>query len=426
MDSQINAMDLNTSVIQSKVEELYNNESFEIPNLREKSPVEQDDSTFLFNDIKKEFPGYQFDLEFVEGKLEYKEIPRIVYDNKEKRYFFEIKRKIKFSKNVEFGSLQLSIKVSFFIIILRSLLLGTLISTIVLIPLMIFLSRRIITPIIDISRGAKEIAEGTLGIQVKHNSNDELGELSDSFNYMSKELSKIKEVRDDLLATISHELRSPLSRISGYTELLLDLKFNKKEQDLYYKSILQEIELLNNMVAEIIEISRLEMDKETLFLEKIDFGFFLEMIEEDLKISTKINNVKLNFKYKYGIFCRIDVEKIKRVVVNAIQNSMNAKAKNIDIFATEENNKINVLIKDDGIGIKEKHLELVFEKFYRVDKSRDRKTGGFGLGLAICRGIIKEHKGKIYFAKVDKGSELHIELPIIEDSAGLNGQQNNN
>ncbi|MCG8572298.1 MAG: HAMP domain-containing histidine kinase [Spirochaetes bacterium] len=416
----MSVIDLNTPVIESKIEELYGRESIELPDLERENLGKNDDSDLLLQNLEKEFPGYQFTYEFVEGTMQYKETPKLIYDTKERKYLFEIVRELNFEKNLPFQSLQLSIKFNFFTIIMKSLLLGTLIATLILIPFMILLSKNIVQPIIDISKGSRKIAEGSLGIQVNYQSKDEVGELVRSFNKMSKELSKIKKIRDDLLATISHELRSPLARISGYTELLLDLDFEKKDQDDYYRSILTEIDLLNKMAGEIIEISRLELNKETLFLERIDFGYFIEMLEDDLQILAKMKNVNIKYQYPYGLLCNIDVEKMKRVLTNVIQNSIKKKEKNIDLTVTNSDDYLEIVILDDGVGIKEEYLDVVFEKFYRIDKSRDRKTGGFGLGLAICKGIVKEHDGEIFFKLRDKGSELHIQLPLVIEKTRKN------
>lgn len=230
---------------------------------------------------------------------------------------------------------------------------------------------------------------------------------------MSKELVNIKRIRDDLLASISHEIRSPLGRIRGYTELFFDLKLDKREKEDYYKSILQEVDFINGMVGEIIEISRLELGKEELFKEDIDFGYLFEMIEDDLQIRKNIQNVDYIFNYEKNLFCSVDVDKIRRVIQNIIDNSIKAKSTEIKISALKKDSKLEVIIKDNGVGIPEEHMEIVFEKFYRVDKSRDRKTGGFGLGLAICKGIILGHNGQIYFKKAASGAELHILLPLI-------------
>jgi signal transduction histidine kinase len=408
IDNQINSIDTTTSVIKNKLEKLYQKQTNlqEIPNLN--SLKDKD----LIRSIEKNFPGYELKIPTVEGTLSYKETPRLIYNHKEDAYYLEITREINFSENLPFKSLQLSIKLNYYQIIFKSLVFGTLITAFILIFVIIFFSRSIVKPIKKISKGVKQIAAGELDINIDYKSEDELGELSNSFNFMTKELANIKKIRDDLLATVSHELRSPLGRIKGYTELLSDLKLKSNEQTVYFKSIFQEVDLLNEMIGEIIEISRLELNKEQLFKEQIDLAFFFELLNEDLEIEKSITKIKYYFDYEYGLFCKVDVDKLRRVFQNIFQNSIKAKAGEIFISAKRNDKKINIIISDDGIGIPPDQLEIVFEKFYRVDKSRDRKTGGFGLGLAICKGIIREHNGNIYFSKKEKGAELHIELPL--------------
>lgn len=417
IDKQMSVLDIDTERIKIKLKKMYENKInlFELPDLSENTEKElkSGNSRIFLDPIKEYYPDYNFKVETIEGVLEFKEEPRLIYDKREDKYFFEITRHIKFEENLPFKSLKLSIKLHFYKILLKSLLFGTLFTIIILIPIIIFFSRTIINPIVNISKGARRIASGNLGVQVKFYSNDELGELANSFNFMSKELSKMKRIRDDLLAVISHELRSPLGRIKGYTESLNDLRLTEKEQEVYYKSIFNEIDFLNYMVGEIIEISRLELKKERLFIEKINLSILINSIKKELELTKTIKKeVKYIFNYDLELFCDIDVEKIRRVFFNIIENSVKAEANKISFITTKDNKKIYIKIIDNGHGIPDDQLEIVFEKFYRVDKSRDRKTGGFGLGLAICKGIINEHNGDIFFVKKDKGTELHIELPL--------------
>lgn len=416
LETQMNVIDFKTTVLKSQIEKYYEQKSdvYKLPEIGKGQYENLDDPGILKKNVEKNFPGMEFSINTIQGVVQYKEDPKLVYNKETKDYSFEITREIRFTKNMPFQSLELSIKLNFYKIILQSLLFASLVATIFIIPILLWYLNKVIKPIIKISKAVKKIAGGDLGIQVDYVSSDEIGVLSESFNYMSKELSKIKTIRDDLLATVSHELRSPLGRIRGYTELLLDIELEKEEKELYYKSILQEVDLLNSMAAEIIEISRLELNKERLFLEKIDMGFFFEILQEDLRIVTKTKNVNINYKFDYGVLCEIDVEKLRRVITNIIQNSINAKSQNITINSTLKGKKLIIIIQDDGVGLPEEYYDLVFEKFYRVDKSRDRETGGFGLGLAICRGIIKEHKGEIYFSKADSGTKLIIELNVCD------------
>lgn len=409
----MSVIDFKTTALKSQIEKYYEQklDVYELPDISNSKDF--DNPNVLKEKIEKSFPGMEFSVNTVQGVVEYKDDPKLVYNKNTKNYSFEVKREIKFKKNIPFQSLELSIRLNFFKIIFQSLIIGSVIATLLILPVLIFYVNKMIKPIIDISKASTKIAAGDLGVQVVTNSKDEIGNLSESFNYMSKELSKVKTIRDDLLATVSHELRSPLGRIRGYTELMLDIELENEEKNTYYRSILSEVDLLNSMAAEIIEVSRLELKKERLFLEKADMGFFFEILEEDLEITAKMRNVTIRYNYDYNIFCNIDVEKLRRVIVNVIQNAINANSKNILINTITAGKKYIIEIIDDGKGLAEEYFELVFEKFYRVDKARDRESGGFGLGLAICRGIINEHNGKMYFAKVEKGTKLVIELDIV-------------
>ena len=299
-------------------------------------------------------------------------------------------------------------------IIFQSLLISSVLSAFLILPILVFYVNTTIKPLFALAKAASQIAKGKYGVKVNFNPKDEIGQVIKSFNYMSEELSKMKEIRDDLLATVSHELRSPLGRIRGYTELMLDIDLPEKDKKSFYESILSEIDLLYNMVGEILEVSRLEMKKERLFLEVFDMKYFIEMLSKELEVLEKAKNIEIEYSCIENLFCEIDVEKIKRVIVNIIQNAINARARNVYVSMKKIDDICEISIANNGRTLGEDYFQLVFEKFYRVDKARDRESGGFGLGLAICKGIIEEHKGRIFFTKVDYGTKLIIQLPLIE------------
>lgn len=417
LDEQVSIVDIKTDLIKSQIEKYYEKSSsvIKLPELRWELYENIEDTKRIKEEFEKRYPEFVFNINTIQGVVEYKEKPALVYDSDNRNFAIQLTREIQFKKKLPFESLELTMKLNFFMIILKSLLFGSLLATLVLIPFIILYLRSIIYPITKVSQGATRIASGELGVQVTYKSNDEIGLLANSFNSMSLELSKIKKIRDDLLATVSHELRTPLSRIRGYTELLLDLQLDKNEQNNYYDSILQEIDLLNNMAGEIIEISRIELKKQQMIFSNIDISEFFDSLKEEY--STFFNSHKCSFKFDIlsGINCSIDIDKFKRVIINAITNAINADATEICINTEKTNdNLLRISIIDNGIGIKEEYFQLVFEKFYRIDKSRDRKTGGFGLGLAICKGIIEEHNGNIYFTKSSNGTCLVIDLPVIQ------------
>ena len=160
------------------------------------------------------------------------------------------------------------------------------------------------------------------------------------------------------------------------------------------------------------------MKKERLFLESFEMRYFFEMLSRELVVLEKSRNVQIKYFCDKDIQCDIDVEKVKRVIVNIIQNAINAKATCIIVKMDVCNNNLcEISIENNGKTLSEEFFQLVFEKFYRVDKARDRESGGFGLGLAICKGIIEEHKGSIFFAKVNQGTKLVIQLPLSKEES---------
>lgn len=418
LDSQMSSIDFKTAALKSQIEKYYDGlleEHYDVYDLL--NYEDGDGADVLKSQVEKTFPGMEFSVSSVEGDFTYKDFPKLIYKNETKSYLFEIKRQISFKSNLPFKSIELSIKVNFLKIIFQSLLISSVISVILILPFLVFYINSAIKPLFDLAKAASQIAIGKYGIKVKHQPKDEIGQVIKSFNYMSEELAKMKEIRDDLFATVSHEFRSPLSRIRVYIELMLDFDLPENEKKAYCKSILSEIDSLNNMVSEILEVSRLELKKEHLFIEPFDMRVFFEMLSKDLEVLAHSKNVKIDYFCGENILCEIDVEKIKRVVVNIIQNAINATATHVIVkMVKKKNDKIcEISIENNGKTLPEEYFQLVFEKFYRVDKARDRESGGFGLGLAICKGIVEEHKGRIFFSKVEQGTKLVMQLPIIEE-----------
>ncbi len=418
IDNQMSVFEEKTSVFKKQIENLYQAKTniFDLNEIKEKMDVNE--SEIIFGTVEKVFHGYNIRIPVIEGVIEFKETPKLIYDGRQEKYFLEITREVKFAENMPFKSIHLSIKFNYYLIILRSLVFASVLTAIFMFPIIIFFSKSIVTPILQMSNIAKNIASGNLGVQIDHISDDEVGALSESLNFMSNELFKMKRIRDELLATISHELRSPLGRIKGYTEIIMDLDLSKQEVLNYYQNILSEVDFLNEMAGEIIEISRLEMGKETLYNEAVLSEELRNRLLLVAKTFESAYNIVLDVDEVENAELYIDVEKIERVFTNLISNSIKASANKITISSRLLEKFIEFKITDNGVGIPEDQFELVFEKFYRVDKSRDRNTGGFGLGLSICKGIINEHGSNIRFEKPISGSGAIVifSLPLYKDA----------
>jgi signal transduction histidine kinase len=242
-------------------------------------------------------------------------------------------------------------------------------------------------PVKILETGVKELSSGNIKYRMKTDGNDELGELIISFNLMASEINKMISARDQLLMDVSHELRSPLTRIKVALEFI--------EESNAKNSILDDISDIEKMVNELLETERLNSPYGVLEREKIELVKLIQGIEKDfvnVKPGLKIEKPK----NKYFIYA--DTERLKILFKNIIGNALkfsDEQTKPVEIILYEENNNTITEIKDYGKGIPEKEIRNIFEPFYRVDKSRSKNTGGYGLGMSLSKKIVEAHGGEI-------------------------------
>lgn len=266
-----------------------------------------------------------------------------------------------------------------------------------------FAIRKILKPIKYLSAGVDELSKGNLDSNIPIKSRDELAYLSQSFNEMTKKIKNMIKARDQLLLDVSHELRSPITRIKLALEFIKDDK--SKE------SISSDIKEIEVMITEILESERLKNENGKLKLTKCNVYNLLNEVAEyykDSKPPLVIKDVSKDLELN------IDEIRIKLVFKNLIDNAIkysHPQSRPVTIFVEELPDKAVINIKDDGIGIPDEDIPFIFEPFFRVDKSRTRKTGGYGLGLSLCKKIIEAHGGKISLTNnQDRGSTARIEL----------------
>jgi signal transduction histidine kinase len=263
--------------------------------------------------------------------------------------------------------------------------------------------RKILKPIKHLTTGVDELSKGNLDHKIPLTGNNELTLLSGSFNNMTGKIKEMMHARERLLLDVSHELRSPLTRI----KLALEFIKEEKRKD----SISADVHEIEIMITEILESERLKDEYGKLKLASFNLPELLEEIIEDYwGIKPGIVIQKIPNEY---ILC-IDKERIKLVFKNILDNAIkysHTQSKQIILTAEELPDGILINIKDDGFGIPDEDLPFVFEPFYRVDKSRTRKTGGYGLGLSLCKNIIEAHGGEISIRNNhDRGTTVSIKL----------------
>lgn len=279
----------------------------------------------------------------------------------------------------------------------------------------IFLSKSLTNPLIDIRNTANEIRQGNLSAQSKVNTNTrEIIELSDSINYLGNSLSKQESIRKRYASDISHELRTPLTTLKTHLEAIIDGVWEPTNEH------------LDILMGEISRLANLVDDLKDSFLQE---EFIVHLNKSRFNISEELENIITTFLPIYnkeghvihsnienGIIGAIDKDKFKQIVNNLLSNSkryLNTKGE-VSIELRKNNENMVLKIKDDGIGIKNEELHLIFDRFYRVDISRNKNTGGTGLGLSIVKSIVEAHNGKINVkSEYGKGTEFEIILPLV-------------
>ncbi|HCX04842.1 MAG TPA: two-component sensor histidine kinase [Clostridiales bacterium] len=262
----------------------------------------------------------------------------------------------------------------------------------------------------------ENIKKGDLGQKVDIRTSDEFSLLGDAFNSMTVRLNEVDEQREAFVANVSHELKTPLASIKLLTEnLLLQDNIEKKVYREFLKDINDEIDRLNNIVTELLSLVDLDKNKLKLDLQITYLNYILEKIIEQLNPLAKEKNMKLIFEERDRIQIKIDKNKIKQAVINIVHNAIKYSDEGsvVKIALYTDKNYATIKISDNGYGIPKESLPYIFDRFYRVDKARSRKTGGTGLGLSISKQIINMHHGTINVkSRVGRGTTFYVKIPI--------------
>lgn len=264
--------------------------------------------------------------------------------------------------------------------------------------------RKILKPINTLKEGVIEVGDGNLDVQLPVLNKDELGQLTDHFNQMMTRVREMLHAKERLLLDVSHELRSPLTRMKIAMEFLPESKHKTNIND--------DVNALDTMLTELLESARLESSFGKL--NRVHSNL-LQMIQNVIAGFSSLNvGIHLTCKQE-RVFGEVDQMRLEIVFKNIINNAIKYTKDDliIEIDLQKKANNVLITIADNGKGIPEAELPFLFEPFYRVDKSRSKKTGGFGLGLSICKQIIEAHKGTIEIqSEQDKGTKVLISLPV--------------
>ncbi len=283
--------------------------------------------------------------------------------------------------------------------------------------LVIVMSGFITSPIIRINESAKSLAKGKYDVDFKGDSYREISELSDTLNYAAVELSKNDKLQKVLISNISHDLRTPLTMIRGYSELMRDIPSEVSPENL--QVIIDETTRLAELVNGMLDLSKIQSgvrvpDKQLFCLTEIIKSTLIRYE----KLVTQ-ESYKIDFVYDDEVFVYADRTMILQVLYNFINNAINytGEDKHIRVEQSIIDNRIRISISDNGEGISEEQLPYIWDRYYKVDKVHRRATVGTGLGLSIVKGVLEAH-GATYgvTSEVGKGSTFYFELEEVNPS----------
>jgi len=305
-----------------------------------------------------------------------------------------------------------------FIIIMLVMIIATFILT-------LFLSKLLSTPLSRMNHAAKQLALGNYDIKFEGHECKETYELSSSLNHAASELAKSDSLQKELIANVSHDLRTPLTLIRGYAEVMRDIPGENSPENI--QIIIDETTHLSSLVSDMLDLSRIKSGEMAPNLSEFSLTEALFEISERYKKFTDKNGYTLNFIYDKNVYIKADKTMILQVLYNFINNAINYSYSEKEITVTQEiiGNSVKISVTDKGEGIEKDKLAYIWDRYYKIDKTHDRPRIGSGLGLSISKQILQKHSA--YFgvqSKVGAGSTFYFSLPIlrIEDKKESDGE----
>ena len=283
------------------------------------------------------------------------------------------------------------------------------IGSVLLIALII--SKSISSSIENVSSKAKNMSDGKYNDKLEYNSKiKEVKELVQSINKLSYKLNEQELLRKRITTDVSHELRTPLTSIQGHLDCMIDGIWEATSERL--NSIREETLRLSNLVGQLRLLSKYDSENNVLNKSKVNLKEFIQHFIYNYEGDALSKNINITYDLK-EIYVNIDKEQFSQVLSNLLSNAIKYTNVHGQIYikAYEDDDNVVISIEDNGIGIPQNDINFIFERFYRVDKSRDKETGGIGIGLSIVKSIVDAHNGHIYVkSEINKGTEFIIIL----------------
>ncbi len=277
-----------------------------------------------------------------------------------------------------------------------------------------WLARGLTQPLRDMAKAARLLELGDYSVRVHARSRDEVGQLAAAFNRMSGELEQLERSRRDLVANVSHELKTPITAIRAHLENLLDGVEQPNPETL--QVMLTQSERLGRLVEQLLDLSKLESGEVPLHREDVALSSLVAQVVSEIDVARSDRGVAVHSRVPDDLPpIDADRERVHQVLFNLVDNAVRftPEGGEVAIGAHRHNGSVQITVTDTGVGISAEHLPRLFERFYRIDSARAREDGGTGIGLAIARSVVEAHGGHIKAeSEQGKGSIFTFDLPV--------------
>lgn len=293
----------------------------------------------------------------------------------------------------------------------------TIIMLILAIVMAFLISRGISKPIAEMSNSARELSKGNYDVQFSTKGDQEISELGETLNFTASELSKVDQYRKDLIANISHDMRTPLTMITGYGEVMRDIPGENNAENI--QIIIDEANRLSVLVNDALDISKLQSGKMEAEFSCYSLTESVNSVVERYRKMVSHNGYNISFEYSSNVFVNADQIKISQVIYNLLTNAINYTGENKQVIvrqlADQDAGIVRIEFEDFGEGIPKEQFHNIWDRYYKIDKTHKRGTVGTGLGLSIVRNILELHHARYGLrSTLGRGSVFWFELPLYK------------
>ena len=292
----------------------------------------------------------------------------------------------------------------------------TIVIGIIIIALVVFMSQVIFDPLKNILATIKKISSGQFHQRIELKGKNEFTELGEAVNTMTQRLEEVDKSRQEFVSNVSHELKTPLSSIKVLSEaMLLQDKVPEETYKEFLHDINSEVDRMTEIVNDLLALARLENNENSLNISEVDVNKMLKDIIKRLQPLAETKNIDVSFEAMKEVKVDADQVKLSLAISNLVDNGIKYTPVDgkVKVSVDADNQDCFITVQDSGIGISEQEQSRIFDRFYRVDKTRDRETGGTGLGLAITHSVIMLHNGSVKIISGEgEGATFIVRMPL--------------